>query len=308
MPDQNSRALPPNVHEKSGTWWYVYRDGGKRKWVKLCRVRQGEAELYRQLTRVTAPYAQNVADLLRMFLKEGMLDLSPNTQKDYENSSANLIRVFGHMRPDEIREVDIAQYLELRKQQGAPVRGNREKSCLSSAYNFWMRKGYASRNPCHGVRRNREKPVNRYIRDDEWQMALDNAEPAYRELMLAAYYTGLRKGDLRRLRKENITDEGILLEESKTGKRTLILWHDDLKTLCEAAQARSQCDRVFTNRRGQPWGEWATQSAHARLMKKLPNRFRFHDIRAKAESDHESGMGMMSRYKRARRITPVEKG
>jgi len=268
-------------------------------------VSDGEVELHRALLRVKAPHQQTVSDLMRLFMQEGILDLSPNTQKDYENSSANLIKVFGHMRPDEIQSVHVAQYLELRKQQGAPIRGNREKSCLSSAFNFWMRRGLAQVNPCHGVRRNKEKPVNRYIRDEEWAEALDKAQPAYRDLMLAAYYTGLRKGDLRRMTKAARTDEGLLLEESKTGKRLLIVYHEALKALCDAAEGRSKCERLWTNSRGQPWGEWACQSAHARLMKSISGpRFRFHDIRAKAESDHESGMGMMARYKRARRVYP----
>jgi hypothetical protein len=40
-------------------------------------------------------------------------------------------------------------------------------------------------------------------------------------------------------------------------------------------------------------------------MRRLQVDWNFHDIRAKAESDHATGMGLLSRYKRARRITPT---
>lgn len=33
--------------------------------------------------------------------------------------------------------------------------------------------------------------------------------------------------------------------------------------------------------------------------------WRFHDVRAKAESDHETGLGLMRRYTRARKLRAV---
>jgi len=58
---------------------------------------------------------------------------------------------------------------------------------------------------------------------------------------------------------------------------------------------------VFTDTNGEPWGFWAVQSA----MRRLDVDWTFHDLRAKAESDHATGLGLLSRYKRARNLEPV---
>ena len=41
-------------------------------------------------------------------------------------------------------------------------------------------------------------------------------------------------------------------------------------------------------------------------MRRLKVEWTFHDLRAKAESDSETGLGLLTRYKRARRVTALE--
>lgn len=93
----------------------------------------------------------------------------------------------------------------------------------------------------------------------------------------------------------------MLISEGKRGKRLVIVWSPQLKRLVTRALIRSTCDFVFTNTRGKQW----TESAINSLMQRMDVDWTFHDVRAKAESDHKTGMGLLTRYKRARRVTPV---
>jgi hypothetical protein len=99
-----------------------------------------------------------------------------------------------------------------------------------------------------------------------------------------------------------VLPEGLRVRQSKDGKHELRQWTDSLRRLVRKELERSRCDRIFTNRSGQPWSLSGLQSA----MRRLNVNWTFHDIRAKADSDHETGLGLMRRYNRARRLKAVK--
>lgn len=82
---------------------------------------------------------------------------------------------FGQMRIASLTTADVAKYLEKRKRQGRAHGGNRERAVLSAAFEFDLRNGCATVNPCRGVRRNKEKPRKRYVTTPELQAAIDAA-------------------------------------------------------------------------------------------------------------------------------------
>lgn len=299
---RTSPPLPPKVRISHGRYYYVSRQGKKVIWVPLTKVDEGDAALLESLRELHKPSAATVSDLIYSYLSDGMDNLKASTRADYRKRIAPLLKVFGHMPPESVTSGHVAQYLLRREKVGHGASGNREIAILSSAYNYGQRHGLTEANPCRGVRRNRETPRDRYIRDSEFLSAFNEASEAFQDLMAVALLTGLRQGDLRSMRREAITAEGLLMEESKTGKRRLIEWSDRLRYFVTRAASRNpESPYVFTNTRGQPWGLWAIQSA----MRRLKVDWRFHDIRAKAESDHKTGFGLMPLYNRAKRQKPV---
>jgi len=291
-----------NVHERNGSWYFVKQIKGKRQWIKLCRVGEGEHTLYRKLAKFTQPQAQSVEEMLDAFSISGMTNLSPRTQQNYRASLQKLKDGFGEFLPNDVEPTHIAQYLQFRANEDAPIQGNREITCLGSAFNYAMRMGWARQNPCHGVRRNRERPRDRYIRHDEFLAVFNKAPDHVQDLLAVAYLTGFRQGDLRGLRKSSISPDGIVIEESKTGHRRTITWSPALQFFLTRATSRTpHSDFVLTNSKGEPWSLWAVQS----LMRRLNVDWTFHDIRAKAESDHEEGLGLLPLYKRSKVSRPV---
>jgi hypothetical protein len=293
------RKLPKNVYPKGPSLYYV----SKNKWTRLCKIDAPEVELHRELWKILAKGAGTLAGVMDDYLVNGLPKKAMPTQRDYANIIKRQLRpTFGHMRPDDVSSQDIAVYLERRERKGHGPAGNREISCLSSVFNHGMRIRACEHNPCYGVRRNSEKERTRYVNDQELRQGLRSAHVSLRRLLWGAYLTGFRQQDLRHLRRSDVLPEGLRVRQSKDGKHELRQWTDSLRRLVRKELERSRCDRIFTNRSGQPWSLSGLQSA----MRRLNVNWTFHDIRAKADSDHETGLGLMRRYNRARRLKAVK--
>lgn len=110
------------------------------------------------------------------------------------------------------------------------------------------------------------------------------------------YLSGLRQGDILRLRLDQLKEDGIHLTVGKTGKRIVINWSDALRDAVDAVRRLQRPVRglfLFCNRKGQPYTGNGFRSLWQRRMKSalatglLKERFREHDIRAKTASDVE---------------------
>jgi integrase len=285
-------------------------ENGKRRQKKLCRVSDGEPALFRALARITDPKSTSVSELLDSFLIHGMRDLAPETQKTYRGYIERQLRkVFGEMSPDDIEPFHIAQYLEKRKNMGAAIVANKETGCLASAFQYGMRNGFCTSNPCRGVRRNKTKPKDRYVRHDEF-LAYFNAAPEHvQDLMAGMYLMELRPTEARELLQAQITPHGVQFGEAKgTGKIKLVEWSSALQYFLTRATSRAPMSPyIFTNSQGDKWTKWAMHSALRRLRSEIGGpSWTWHDLRAKGESDHQGdGMGLLSLYKRTNIFKPV---
>ncbi|MGE0803591.1 MAG: tyrosine-type recombinase/integrase [Lautropia sp.] len=295
--------LPQKIHQKHGRYYYVHQN----RWHPLSRVDEGPARLYERLQEFTGDNPGSLGQIMALYIARAVPELKPASQPEYVRIIENRLQHhFGHMLPDTLEPSHVAQYLELRKREGAPVGGNRERAVLGSVLSWAMRFGWVTRNPCHGVRRNREVPSRRYVTDEELKGVLDRAPDALADLLAVAYLTGLRQGDLRMLRREALTSNGIRLRQSKDGKLREIAWTPALRYFVERATGRSDGPWVFVGPRGRPWTMSGLQSA----MRRLGAGFRFRDLRPKAASDAEHNVlghdaGMLVRYVRAQRLRPV---
>lgn len=299
--------LPPGCTIKNGRYYLIRHN----KWTGLTRVSDGEIAFWRAYYRLTSADPNSMAGILLAYLEHGAGELTPATQKKYEQAIVKrLIPYCGHMVPEDLTSSHVAQYLEERKAAGAAIGANRERAALSSACNYAMRKGWMQSNPCHGVRRNKERPSRRYVEHGELKTAIDKAPEELQDLLAVAYLTGARQNELRHMRRDQVGREELLIEESKTGKERRVEITPALRFFLERALVRSKVagsGMLFTSRRGNPWGPWGVQSA----MRRLRSGFRFRDLRPKAASDSpENVLGhaqaMLSRYKRRTRLKPVK--
>lgn len=328
---------PKGVHVKHGRYYLV----AQNKWHPLTRVDEGSIPFWRAYYRLTRSDPEFMAGVMIAFLEEGMDELAPVTRAEYEKYIlTRLIPYCGHIHRNDLNSAHVAVYLEERKKAGAPIGGNREKAALGSVCSFAMRKGWMTTNPCHGVRRNRERPSVRYVEHAELVADLDRAPLELYALMGIAYVTGIRQTDLRLARKEQDLGNVLKVVESKTGKpceheitptvRYLLdkaaehreacaRWHEAAAERLEkssqfrraamrramAAEVRAQ-PYIFLSRTGKPWSVWGLQSA----LRRFGAAFQFRQLRPKSETDRPGVLGhhgqMQQRYTRVRRLRAVK--
>lgn len=300
--------LPPGVQPKHGRYYLIRRN----KWHPLSRIDEGEVALLEAYYELTKADPHNMAGVFLSFVKNGMAKLRPPTQRDYRRIViTRLIPFCGNMPRNALKPTHVAQYLDARETAGAAVAGNRERACLSSACNYGMRKGWLDFNPCHGVRRNTERPSKAYVEHGALTSAIDRSPECVQDLLAVAYLTGIRQTDLRLMKPENVIGGRLRFTESKTGKPADYEITPTLRLFIDRALARSktlETGYLFNSVEGLPWSLWGLQSA----MRRLKPGFQFRQLRPKAQTDAPDRnvighMGQMKvAYTRADRRRPVK--
>lgn len=295
----------PNLHQKGNRLYYVKQDAGKRLWIKVGTTddEQAAIEIYRRL--YAADKAGIAGTLDAMFAQfrgllqapQNPLGLADRTRAGYLRQlelNAPLRRVFGPSLPQNVRPVDIVQYLDKR---GSPIAANREIALLSRIYAYHIERGADLVNPCTGIRRNRENSRRRYVQDWEFGVVRQVMAPAVQIAMDISYLTGLRLGDVLRIAINHYDEHFLRVSEGKTGTRARIVMTDTLKaTLGQESTlpgSRRNFRHVVRNRAGRPYTLDGFESLWQRGMRKalssgkLSERFTFHDLRAKHATDKD---------------------
>ena len=309
--------LPQRVYFDHGIYFFVPINGPK-------------VNLGRELPLALAKWAEIVAPPMRLTTVSSLMDRyllqvaprkSKRTYADNKIEIALLRKVFGHMAPDDITPQDIYAYMDAR---GAPIRANREKSLLSHIFSVAIRWGAARDNPCRLVKRNPEKPRDRYVSDEELATLRSHC-PAWLQLYLdLKSLTGMRKGDMLRLTLGAITADGLAITQGKTGQRLIYEWNSDLRSTVESIKGLRRPVRslhLFTTQDGQPFTQKGFNSAWQRAMGKAVQmglaRFTEHDLRAKVVTDARNegldaqrlaghkNSAMTDRYVKSRQVEKV---
>jgi integrase len=207
----------------------------------------------------------------------------------------NLCKVFGKYKPDQIRPMHVAQYMDKAVEKSRGGAANREKALLSALYQWLIRRGYAESNPCRSVSKNKSTFVKRRITDAELNDFLAFARRQSDTAALLAdiaelsYLTAQRQSDILSMDRRQLRDEGIEFRQQKTGTEVLIEWTPRLKAVVERCLARKSLittTHVIRNSSGQRYTVQGFKAMWNRLQiaweEKGNRRFRFHDLRAKA--------------------------
>lgn len=237
-----------------------------------------------------------VRAVLSYYRNQHLPELGKRTQKDRLNYIKKLTEVFGAMNAANLQPHHIARYLE---QHPSPVTANREIAVLSVAYRKAMRIGMVNTNPCAGVEKNKEKPRDRYVTDEEFLAVKSLCDPWLQAVMDLAYITGMRLGDLLTLEHRQIDEDGIHLKQSKTGAKQIIERTPALDDVLARLKKHRPVSGMYVvcTQRGQPYSTygfssiWRKRRDAALAEEKITETFKWHDIRAKSATDaQEQGL------------------
>lgn len=282
-PRKTNRHLPAGMYQRAGTYYHV--TGGR--WINLGRDFADALAKYAAANRGEVAL-RTVGDAITAYLADAAGRLKPATLEGYRISAGRLVPIFGHMMLGAVTAAHVYRYMA----RDGRVRSNRDKALLSAAYSYARRMGaFDGVDPTKGLQwRNPERPRNRYIEDAELDTLTLKASPKLAAMMRLSYLTGLRLGDVLRLRWEDVGTEGLHITAGKTGKRAVILWSDALRDAIKDARRLARKDAVYVfegrTKRGKPYTPSGVKAMFRRVKIKagLPD-VTFHDLRRKAGSD-----------------------
>ena len=293
------QGLPKRVYLRSGTFWFVHRDG---RWQKLGRDLVKASEEAR-LLEAGKPIRGTMAYWLREWhkfirIRVEKKTLAQRTYDDYVADSEPLIAYFGAMLPTDILRPHIAEYLELGLKNNRAVRANREKAALSSCMTWMISKGHGDLlvNVCRAVKRNPESARDRYIEDDEYHAVFDKCGPAKKAWAELIYRTLQRPSDILKWTRSCISESGgvkhLSFRQSKTGRSLKIGLTPQLEKLLEDSwKARKKQSNFLVARED---GHAYTESGLASMFRRAcvaagAKDFAPYDLKAKGASDMHAG-------------------
>lgn len=285
---QSNHDLPPRLHFKAGSYYYVTFQGGKRQWLNLGKDRPEALRRWAELEGQDAPVLTKRFDLIAArYQRDEFPRLAPRTQHDYERAIRNLSAVFGAMPIDTIKPPHLAEYLA-RRGQSSTVQANREIAVFSTIYNRAREWGYTTAtNPCEGVRRHRERPRERYVTDTEYKAVWDKADQPTQDAMDLALLTGQREGDVLKMRDTDIQGGVLYVRQNKTRAALRILVTGQLAEVITRIQTRGgrKGPLLVQTEDGQPLTEDALRKRFSKARKAANVDFQYRDLRAKAATD-----------------------
>ena len=271
---------------KVGNAWYFDHGGKPRRWEALGTDEAAAMRKYRTLLERRGAVAGTVDAMLTDHLAALPGTVAPTTLAIYRIWRMHLSGVFGHLRPDELTQADILQYLD--ECPRTSFRG--EISLLSSAYWRWMRQRRVTFNPCAGVHTKRARSRrDRLLLPAELDAIVAAAGERIAVAVELAFATGLRISDLCGLRWSDF--DGGHVRTRKTGVRQAFEHTDgldDVLTRARALQARVASPFVLCDARGQPYTRHSL-GRYFRIARKAAGVIdaQFRDVRAAAATERE---------------------
>jgi integrase len=256
-------------------------------------------------------------DMMDRFMNEHAPTKEPKTQKSYRNSLAHLTPFFSGMTLDKLDTDEVMRYVTYRREQTCqtgtsecekckqrpetddcqklrekrkcrPGTRNRELALLSKAFNLARLWKWTKVNPCQLIKREKEdNEIGRCLSEDEEEKLVDACkfylDGQLREMVIIALNTGIREGEVLKMRWERIDLFRKTFESynEKTNSWRTVPMNDTVYDLLkERAKAKSMSGYVFTTSQDTPiiarnlMREWYKALNRAGLK-----GFRFHDLR-----------------------------
>jgi len=285
--ERKSRTdLPERVYHRNGAYYFVHKATGK--WERLDSDYAKAMQKWATLV-VAATRTETMGNLFDRYLLEVVPGKAERTQRDNRQELRFLRAFFGNMLIETVTPVNVAAYRDNRE---AKVRGNREIALLSHVFNYAIRWGLRTDNPCAvpGLR-TRERPRTRYVTSEELE-AFKTLCPAWLKGYLdLKTLIGARQQDMLALRWGDIDSDGILITPLKTagstGKRIKVGITEELRAVLDRIPRKQ--DLLFPTRTGEQYTPMGFGAVWRKIMAKFVEaggeRFTEHDLRGMVATD-----------------------
>jgi integrase len=227
---QSASLLPPCVYFKHGAHWLVK----KGKWSRLGVTLAEALEAYARIVEVRKG---SMPELIERVFAYHCRDKAKSTIDQYRHAADRLKEIFKAADPGQVKSKHVAAVKVSLAE--TPNMANRITSFLRTVFAYAVEWQIVDSNPCIGVKRHAERKRTRLIDDAEWRAIHAHAGHRLKVIMELQYLTGQRITDVLKIRRSQITDEGVAFEQQKTGEKLVVRWSRHLRAAVAAAEALS---------------------------------------------------------------------
>jgi integrase len=196
--------------------------------------RDAEEEERERLRNSSGPIEfKRFEGLARWFLTHPDKQSKKTLDRDQQRFEKHLLPYFGHCKPHDINSSMVDDYKVRRQRQfAANATINRELALLKSIFRFGLKKGKVFRVPSIDLLPE-DNVRQRFITEDEFQKILSLLSADVLPVVVIAYHTAMRLGEILALRWKNIDLKRrlFLFETEKTGKQRAVALHPKIVKL-----------------------------------------------------------------------------
>lgn len=229
--------LPPKVSAKGNFYYYRPLRNGKR--YKLCSTSASRRDVLLGYDAVLSELdgEVNFKKVVHEYLdSEEFNRLASKTQGDYISYSKEVIQAFGSMHPDAIETPHLVRWRNLlAKKRASHVQGNRHISFIGSVCRYGKENGHLKVNPSLQIKKLPERARTRYVTHHEYSVIYSHAPEILKIAMELAYVCMARITDVCELKKSNLREEGLFIQQSKTGVGQIKEWNERLVSAIKKA-------------------------------------------------------------------------
>lgn len=292
-------GLPRRVYARNGRYFFVSPGG---KWHPLTRESAGLPSMYRALAALQDGEVRG--DMLPAVVarwaagKEAAGEWSDSTRRNMDRVTRHLAQRFADFRPAQVTTPIAHEYLRPFMDRSRTY--NLHRSVLRQVLSFAALEGLRDgHNPVDDVPQRKMVKRRRIVTDAEIaaikRAALEATRggPALVQMIEIAMLTGQRIGDVLRMRWQDVTADGVLVDQGKTGEPLLIEWTPPLRAAVEScATGRDRIGYLLVQSTGAPYRYAGIRSAWDRACARAGvEDLNIHDLRGRAGADREAEDG-----------------
>ncbi|MFG6457888.1 tyrosine-type recombinase/integrase [Roseateles sp. BYS96W] len=290
---RKSSGLPPRVYAKHSAYYLVTLSN---KWVRLCSLKDGLPAMYRALAKVAD------AELTRE-LMPGVIsrwydakrpEWADKTADDQRRIADQMAEAFAEFDPSQVTTPVCAKYLGgyATTKRTYNLHRTMLRQVLAFAALEGLREGH---NPVDNIPPKKLEGRHRVVTDDEVRRLKEAAAQQPRnghalvQMIELAMLTGQRIGDVIKLRWQDVTDQGLMIDQGKGQGRTklLVKWSPALRAAIAACgRGGDKIGHVLKSERGTGYTYGGLRSSWERLCERAKvEDLHIHDLRGRAGVD-----------------------
>ena len=243
-PRKTDTHLPPCVYPRHGAFWHVKGS----KWTRLGASLEDALIAY---ARIHDAPRGGMPDLIDTVLEHIRPNLSKATIEQYDVAARKLKKMLQQFAPDQVKPKHVAAIKVAMAK--TPNMANRCLSLVRQVFAWALEQQLVESNPAVGIKRHLEAKRGRLISMDEYGAIYAKAGPRLQVITDLLIRTGQRVGDVLRIRRADLTEEGIRFVQQKTGAKLVVPWTAELRAVVDRAKTLHGNIRALTllhNRRG----------------------------------------------------------